>query len=107
MPALEGARKDKLIGKALEAKLTLRGTPKALDLPPDCLGDLRELLNVSQLELEPLPQTPPDEHTLGWGVSRAHGQKCERCWHWEVEVGSHAVHPTLCGRCVQAVSAGA
>ncbi|MBI2924937.1 MAG: isoleucine--tRNA ligase [Verrucomicrobia bacterium] len=107
LPALEGARKDKLIGKALEAKLALRGTPKTLDLPPDCLGDLRELLNVSQLELDALPERSSDEHTLGWGVSRADGQKCERCWHWEVEVGSHAEHPTLCSRCVQAVGASA
>jgi isoleucyl-tRNA synthetase len=26
--------------------------------------------------------------------------KCERCWHYRVDVGSNAAHPTLCGRCV-------
>jgi isoleucyl-tRNA synthetase len=26
--------------------------------------------------------------------------KCERCWHYADDVGSHAGHPTLCGRCV-------
>ncbi len=26
--------------------------------------------------------------------------KCERCWHYRADVGSHAEHPTLCGRCV-------
>jgi isoleucyl-tRNA synthetase len=30
-------------------------------------------------------------------------QKCERCWHWEMDVGSNAKHPTICGRCVEAV----
>ena len=25
--------------------------------------------------------------------------KCERCWHWRADVGSDALHPTLCGRC--------
>jgi isoleucyl-tRNA synthetase len=25
--------------------------------------------------------------------------KCERCWHYRADVGSHADHPTLCGRC--------
>jgi isoleucyl-tRNA synthetase len=33
----------------------------------------------------------------------ADGQKCERCWHWETDVGAIPEHPTLCGRCVEAV----
>ncbi|HUQ08826.1 MAG TPA: class I tRNA ligase family protein, partial [Steroidobacteraceae bacterium] len=31
-------------------------------------------------------------------------QKCERCWHHRPEVGSHADHPTICGRCVENVT---
>ena len=27
-------------------------------------------------------------------------QKCERCWHYRLDVGSDAAHATLCGRCV-------
>ena len=26
--------------------------------------------------------------------------KCERCWHYRDDVGSHADHPGICGRCV-------
>ncbi|NOT67899.1 MAG: isoleucine--tRNA ligase [Methylophilaceae bacterium] len=26
--------------------------------------------------------------------------KCERCWHYREDVGAHAEHPTICGRCV-------
>ena len=33
-------------------------------------------------------------------VTPASAHKCERCWHWRDDVGSHAEHPTLCGRCV-------
>jgi isoleucyl-tRNA synthetase len=33
-------------------------------------------------------------------VARAAGSKCERCWHYESDIGDHAAHPTLCGRCV-------
>jgi isoleucyl-tRNA synthetase len=33
----------------------------------------------------------------------ADGQKYERCWHWETDVGSNAEHPTICARCVEAV----
>ena len=29
--------------------------------------------------------------------------KCERCWHYRADVGQHAAHPTLCGRCVDNV----
>jgi isoleucyl-tRNA synthetase len=25
------------------------------------------------------------------------------CWHWETNVGQNPEHPTLCGRCVEAV----
>jgi isoleucyl-tRNA synthetase len=30
--------------------------------------------------------------------------KCERCWHHRPDVGSHAEHPTICGRCVENVT---
>jgi isoleucyl-tRNA synthetase len=33
-------------------------------------------------------------------IARAAGEKCERCWHYETDIGDHSAHPTLCGRCV-------
>jgi isoleucyl-tRNA synthetase len=30
--------------------------------------------------------------------------KCVRCWHHRADVGSHAEHPELCGRCVENVA---
>ena len=33
-------------------------------------------------------------------IARAAGEKCERCWHYETDIGTHSVHPSLCGRCV-------
>ncbi|MFL0749817.1 MAG: zinc finger domain-containing protein [Prochlorococcus sp.] len=33
-------------------------------------------------------------------VARARGRKCERCWHYETDIGHHIAHPSLCGRCV-------
>jgi len=32
-------------------------------------------------------------------VAKAAGDKCERCWHYESDIGQHPAHPTLCGRC--------
>jgi isoleucyl-tRNA synthetase len=95
LPELERARQAKQIGKALEARLLLRGGECAA-VSTDAEA-LRELLNVSQLILEPA------EGELTIEVAQAAGSKCGRCWHWETDVGSYTEHPSLCGRCVTAV----
>jgi isoleucyl-tRNA synthetase len=98
LPELEKARQAKQIGKALEAKLTFAGSSPALTAAQAHLESLRELLNVSQLEIQPGGEGPVTAL-----VGKAAGQKCERCWHWETDVGSSAEHPTICDRCVKAV----
>jgi isoleucyl-tRNA synthetase len=124
LPQLEKARQAKIIGKALEAKLVLGAKPElskdaspepqeladvaaqasamtheALALAADHQEELRELLNVSQLEI--IRSDSPELRVL---VRKAAGEKCERCWHWETDVGAHAEHPTICARCVAAIS---
>jgi isoleucyl-tRNA synthetase len=99
LPVLEQARQAKHIGKSLEARLTFTGDSSILNrVSPDSEA-LRELLNVSQLELNPSADAP-----IVVSVLKASGQKCERCWHWETDVGAVPEHPTLCGRCVKAIS---
>ena len=98
LPELEKSRQAKEIGKALEAKLTFTGPALALAEAKANVEALRELLNVSQLELKDEAEGP-----LKVCVSKASGEKCERCWHWETDVGSHPDHPTICARCVKAV----
>ncbi len=102
LPELEKARQSKLVGKALEAKLTFAGFHPLLAEAADHLDALRELLNVSQLEINPAPGS-----ALVVSVNRADGEKCERCWHWETDIGTHPDHPTLCGRCVAAIQVSA
>jgi isoleucyl-tRNA synthetase len=99
MPELEKARQAKHIGKALEAKLSIAGPASVLQTAQKHLEDLRELLNVSQLAVNPTSDT-----ATSITVSKAAGEKCERCWHWETDVGANKEHPTLCGRCVRAIS---
>ncbi|HTL18211.1 MAG TPA: class I tRNA ligase family protein, partial [Patescibacteria group bacterium] len=99
LPVLEQARQAKHIGKALEAKLTFGGKAALLERAKPQADSLRELLNVSQLELNPEGESP-----VTVSATKADGQKCERCWHWETDVGSVPQHPTICGRCVKAVS---
>ena len=98
LPHLERARQAKLIGKSLEAAVLLTGSAEAWSPVAGDQEVLRELLNVSQLEIRVDP-----EGGGGVEISHAGGQKCERCWHWEINVGNHSEHPTLCGRCVEAV----
>jgi isoleucyl-tRNA synthetase len=95
---LEKARQAKTIGKALEAKVVITGKPEQLGAAQADLDTLREILNVSQLHFH-----PGDGEHLSVEVAKADGQKCERCWHVETDIGTHAEHPTLCGRCVSAV----
>jgi isoleucyl-tRNA synthetase len=98
LPELEKARQAKTIGKALDAKLSLAGASPLLADVKGQLDSLRELLNVSQLEIK-----PGEGSAVSISVTKAEGQKCERCWHWETDVGSTPEHPTICARCVTAV----
>jgi isoleucyl-tRNA synthetase len=103
LPGLEKERQAKTIGKSLEAKIALAGSNPLLVDAKTHLAALRELLNVSQLEIHLTPGN--GEPTLDLVVTKALGQKCERCWHWEEDVGEEPKHPTICGRCVEAVTA--
>ena len=96
LPDLEKARQAKVIGKALDAKISLAGeSVQSLNGHEE---SLRELLNVSQLQVVP---GTPGEVTVN--VLKADGEKCERCWHWETTVGAHPEHKTLCHRCIEAI----
>jgi isoleucyl-tRNA synthetase len=99
LPELEKRRQEKLIGKALDAKVSLGIPTDQAALAEQNREPLRELLNVSQLEIKPAADATVS-------VSKADGEKCERCWHWETDVGSNSEHPTICGRCVKAVTVG-
>ncbi|MEX1201033.1 MAG: isoleucine--tRNA ligase [Methylophaga sp.] len=41
-----------------------------------------------------------DNSTYSVDIQRSQHARCERCWHQTEDVGSHAEHPDLCGRCV-------
>ncbi|MCZ6480074.1 MAG: isoleucine--tRNA ligase [candidate division NC10 bacterium] len=95
--ALEEARKRKLIGNAVEAKVEIQASPALLPFLQSYEKDLCTILIVSALELKP---APPDGPELSVVVHRAPGQKCERCWTYRETVGSSRDHPTICDRCV-------
>jgi isoleucyl-tRNA synthetase len=103
--AIEQARKEKVIGHSLDARITIVAPEKMRALFTQHLEDLRALLIVSQLQLaDEMEITKPykSEEIKGLfvGVEKARGVKCERCWIYEESVGSDANHPTVCGRCL-------
>jgi len=121
LPYLEKSRTAKEIGKSLEAKITI-GNPDELfqfDCGPQTANShlnfsrsnphpnwdqnihshlLKELVNISQLDIK-----AGHEKEAVVIVSKADGQKCERCWHWETDIGKNLEHSTICGRCIEAV----
>ena len=109
---LEDCRSRQELGASLEASIRLEAQSPALQSALSWLntnGDaevdgLRDWLLVSQLQLGGEPWAELLANQTGEAaiieVSRARGIKCERCWHYESDVGQHSQHPALCGRCI-------
>ena len=101
---LEDARNEKLVKGSLSAEATLYVSD---DLKADLerLGDeLRFVLLTSEVTLKPLTEgadaRTTDLASLKVTVKASEKAKCARCWHHREDVGSHAEHPSLCGRCI-------
>jgi isoleucyl-tRNA synthetase len=93
-----------------EASQELRQALALLETSPHPeVDNLADWLLVSALQIGGEPPSQPlaeaTEDGLTVRISRAEGQKCERCWHYETDIGQFSDHPSLCGRCV-AVLAG-
>jgi isoleucyl-tRNA synthetase len=122
---LEQCRSQGDLGASLEAQVHLELGPET---SPELRGALQWLeqsshpevdnladwLLVSGLAMEPGQASVLDENKVlaeateggvGVQIAKAAGEKCERCWHYESDIGSHSNHPTLCGRCVGVLEA--
>jgi isoleucyl-tRNA synthetase len=92
--ALEQARQKKEIGAGLEAKVFLSANGSVAPLLAKYERELSDLFIVSQVALQ------PGAGALNVTVQRAEGSKCERCWKYTTDVGSHPeVHPGICAEC--------
>ncbi len=105
--AIEIARAERGVGASLQAAPEVYAAPDFIA----ALGglDLAEIAITSGVTLHNSAAAPDRAFTLpevagvGVVVQLASGDKCERCWRVLPEVGEQTAHPTLCGRCADAV----
>ena len=113
--ALETARAEKKIGKALEERVTLVKDPGASvdnlevtgkHFTPEQLADLFIVSETSVSCDADLYAKGTDTPVNGVRVvvETAAGAKCERCWKQLPEVGTVAEYPTLCKRCAAVIA---
>ena len=100
--ALEEQRRNKVIGSSLEAVVQIQANPGTYGFLTPYESELSALFIVSGAKLNQVDHLHEKPDFLVT-VSKATAKKCERCWNYREAVGSNAVHPTLCDRCVEAL----
>jgi len=105
LKALEEARHSKLIGKSLEAKVTVYPNEQIRQLMTAVDADIAQLLIVSDFEVskEVAPSEAVQFEDMAILVEKAEGETCDRCRSVRQDVGSDEKLPTLCGRCAHIV----
>jgi isoleucyl-tRNA synthetase len=89
---LEEARKDKRIGKGLEADVEISASGDLLKLLRNHAPGLKEILNVSAVRVV-------EGSELAAKALPASGHKCARCWNFMPEVSNYGIWPNVCTRC--------
>jgi len=112
---LEGMRSAGAIGASLQADVVVHADAATRARYAEVADELRFFFITSSLELADLAVLPdPAERTDVQGVDLDGGaawvaakpsdaRKCIRCWHYRPDVGTHAEHPEICGRCIENV----
>ncbi len=106
--ALELARAEKIVGKPLDAKITLFVSAAAEEAFRQIADqNLAAMFIVSEVNVVyGEGEGVAAENTEGVKilVQASEAPKCVRCWTHSNEVGQNAEHPELCARCAAAVS---
>jgi isoleucyl-tRNA synthetase len=92
---IEEKRAAGLVGSSLQSEVDIYAQSETYESLSRLQDALHFVLITSRVTLH---------KTSGAGldiqVTPSQSAKCERCWHYRTDVGSHADHPTICGRCV-------
>jgi isoleucyl-tRNA synthetase len=104
---IELLREAKKIGSALACRVTFYTTREEYLEEFELGDDLKFVMGTSEASFErgqnafaTASSLAPNDPLIQILVEPSPHQKCERCWHYRADVGSHAEHATICGRCV-------
>ena len=104
---LEAMRKEKVIGKSLDAQIHLYAEGDTYALLNEMKDELASIFIVSKVMVSGIEAVPSDAYQsedikdLAVKVSPATGQSCERCWIYTDDIGTDEQYPTLCRRCAE------
>jgi isoleucyl-tRNA synthetase len=94
---IEVLRSQGVLGSSLQAELTLAVKGQDLALLRSLGDDAKFVFITSSLGLSELAAGDSEAYRATPRASTA--PKCDRCWHYRVDVGHDAAHPTICARC--------
>ncbi|MFE5472395.1 isoleucine--tRNA ligase [Bacillus safensis] len=98
LKALEIARNEKVIGRSLEASVTLYATDEVKNLLASIKEDLKQLFIISELSVEDEQHADTSAPEYASGrivVQKAEGELCERSRIISKDVGANPKYPTL------------
>ncbi len=106
---LEKSRAAGVIGASLTAEVALYCEANLLSTLKQLSDELRFVFITSGTTVLKLDDAPTDAvaselEGLKIKIFASDKPKCVRCWHQREDVGSHAEHPELCGRCVENIA---
>ncbi|BAK21246.1 isoleucyl-tRNA synthetase [Melissococcus plutonius ATCC 35311] len=107
LKALEEARNSKLIGKSLEAKVTIYPNEQVRLLLEAVDSNVAQLLIVSEFVVSE-NEVDTSKNIIEFDdmkvlIEKAEGETCERCRCVRKDLGIDAKLPRLCGRCAKIV----
>lgn len=105
LKALEEARNAKIIGKSLEAQVTLHCNEELYAFLSQVKQELAPVFIVSKVHLssDGKGQFSGEHDSLSIDVEKAEGKRCPRCWTYSNTVGTNSEHLDLCARCAEII----
>lgn len=102
---MEEARNKKVIGKSLEAHLTVYPNEVVRMLLEAVNSDVAQLLIVSKLTIADgeAPESAIAFEDVAFTVEHAEGQVCERCRRVDETVKERSYHAIVCDHCAEIV----
>ena len=89
---IEILRADGKVGSSLQTEISLQLAADDHALLSSLGDDLKFVFITSAITLIA-------SNTLQTGATASIHSKCERCWHYRLDVGIDPAHPGICGRC--------